>query len=746
MRKQILIGIIAVCLAFTGIATVDAKLWARWFSALTGSGTGALDKIDGADLQDGEIAIGNVSGVQYEYYLDVDSGLTEYSPYIIKPDTNAGNKRWVLAKQGPNLYVVNAGATDQGTDSNDFSFADIAATIGTTTKATVKVPHISSGTTTAYPFSTAEDLSSYSNIVWEFEQGAVLVPASGVTIGFASPENIKVGPNQQSFNVSALGSGVTFYYPGRVRPEMYGADNTGTNDSWRSMQAAADAVKGTDILKYLQSGTLLLTSGGVYKMSQTLWLGSGSANTGVRSVSVDGDGAATLLAVHTGIAVDWTGTHYKSMNGVQIYGDDTTTPSIGLLLARRSTGIGGGLTTLRNCMVMGKFTSYGVYNYASEEFFAFNCEFRTNSKNIFFISKTNEAAVTIPNQDGTLAGESCTNFFFDQCSFYSSGTTGTAETVVRMDSTYNVSFSKCQFGSTVARNIPLVHIKEEAAGITPLNINFSDCLWHEKFHSGVSIQGTVSQLSINETNRFVDVLDGAGLVGNAGAKLSNSYIVVPSFDMSQANSDLLYWNVVKITDYTSGFFKLSRYFHGELHAPSTVQVVYSDNEWEGIRYITDTGIMQTYHTDYLDVSTAQTSGTTEAPLMEVSGVSGFLGSRFSIRAAGYFDNANNGLKSVVLYIGTASGVTVIPANNHSDNHEWTVSVDCYQSEANNTTQYCSGSGVTNTSTGTQPTTLWARGVWNPGINITSGNTVAIKGICTNSGDTVYQRYLDVSFK
>lgn len=68
--------------------------WSK--TALTGGAATALDSIDGAALQDGEIAHVWISNVLYIYLLDVDSGAAESSPAIIAPDTNPGDKRWIL--------------------------------------------------------------------------------------------------------------------------------------------------------------------------------------------------------------------------------------------------------------------------------------------------------------------------------------------------------------------------------------------------------------------------------------------------------------------------------------------------------------------------------------------------------------------------------------------------------------------------------------------------------------------------
>ena len=69
---------------------------------LTGGGATALDVVDGDDrgdgnaLQDGDAAIVMMSSYYYLYILDDNLGGVEDSPNVIVPDTNAGDKRWVL--------------------------------------------------------------------------------------------------------------------------------------------------------------------------------------------------------------------------------------------------------------------------------------------------------------------------------------------------------------------------------------------------------------------------------------------------------------------------------------------------------------------------------------------------------------------------------------------------------------------------------------------------------------------------
>lgn len=69
---------------------------AYYKTILTGGGASALDGIDGAALNDKDFAFVMVSNVSYTYQLDADSGVAESSPDVICPNTNAGDKRWIL--------------------------------------------------------------------------------------------------------------------------------------------------------------------------------------------------------------------------------------------------------------------------------------------------------------------------------------------------------------------------------------------------------------------------------------------------------------------------------------------------------------------------------------------------------------------------------------------------------------------------------------------------------------------------
>ena len=75
-------------------------------SALIGGAAGALDKIDGAGLSDGDAATVVLSSGVYHYHLNASSGASENSPYVIAPDSNPGTKRWILVTpQAPFSHV-----------------------------------------------------------------------------------------------------------------------------------------------------------------------------------------------------------------------------------------------------------------------------------------------------------------------------------------------------------------------------------------------------------------------------------------------------------------------------------------------------------------------------------------------------------------------------------------------------------------------------------------------------------------
>lgn len=91
------------------------QVFARW--ALTGGATGALDAIDGNRLADGDGALVFLPSTQtlYPYSLDADSAAAESSPDVISFDTNAGNKRFLLANMVLKNLTLSTGSLNLST-------------------------------------------------------------------------------------------------------------------------------------------------------------------------------------------------------------------------------------------------------------------------------------------------------------------------------------------------------------------------------------------------------------------------------------------------------------------------------------------------------------------------------------------------------------------------------------------------------------------------------------------------------
>jgi hypothetical protein len=148
-----------------------------YFKNLTTGGTStALDGIDGDDLSDGDRAI--VKGKHYS--VDADHGGIEQDPYLITPDSNSGNKRWVIDLNLASVYYADPTEADQGVVGSGYSVKDIVDAVGGAKSATIVFIHTGAGNTTTYTFTTAETITS--NFTLIVENGALLDSVGAVTI------------------------------------------------------------------------------------------------------------------------------------------------------------------------------------------------------------------------------------------------------------------------------------------------------------------------------------------------------------------------------------------------------------------------------------------------------------------------------------------------------------------------------------------------------------------------------------
>ncbi len=89
-------------------------------SALIGGTDGALDKIDGDGLQVGDRAKVLTSSGVYWYILEYRPAESENSPYLITPDTNAGDNRWAITYPQYMAKLVGAGQVLKDTELQDY--------------------------------------------------------------------------------------------------------------------------------------------------------------------------------------------------------------------------------------------------------------------------------------------------------------------------------------------------------------------------------------------------------------------------------------------------------------------------------------------------------------------------------------------------------------------------------------------------------------------------------------------------
>jgi len=89
----------------------------RAFWALTGGGTGALDKVVSTSLSNLDAAVVITANNAYFFSYDSSSTLGEDSPNVIRPDNNPASGRWILTGMpsmfGPNVQIVRPGGSIQ---------------------------------------------------------------------------------------------------------------------------------------------------------------------------------------------------------------------------------------------------------------------------------------------------------------------------------------------------------------------------------------------------------------------------------------------------------------------------------------------------------------------------------------------------------------------------------------------------------------------------------------------------------
>ena len=137
---------------------------AIWANALIGGGTGALDKVDGATLEDLELAFVATATMLHPFSLDEDDGGSESSPDKIQPDTNAGTKMWELLGLTIKDLTLRS-VVDAGADVDKFLVLDASNNVDYRTGAEV-LADISGDAAAAFDFN-SQNLTGVGTIVFE---------------------------------------------------------------------------------------------------------------------------------------------------------------------------------------------------------------------------------------------------------------------------------------------------------------------------------------------------------------------------------------------------------------------------------------------------------------------------------------------------------------------------------------------------------------------------------------------------
>jgi len=169
--------------------------------------------------------------------LPPESNIEAFSDYVVGPGK-------VINYFPPNrgsIYYPDYKVLDQSVDGDDNSFADIKNRIGTDL-ATIYCGNDDPDGETDFTF--LNNFSIPENITLEFENGAILVPAtSGVTIRPYRPSNVHSTPDQQIYDVSN-GGAIVYQAGGKEHFDRFGANPADAISDHDAMSATISSLDG----------------------------------------------------------------------------------------------------------------------------------------------------------------------------------------------------------------------------------------------------------------------------------------------------------------------------------------------------------------------------------------------------------------------------------------------------------------------------------------------------------------------
>lgn len=294
--KKLRIAIITALLIFVFACPAQAvKIYRR--TLRTGGTTAAMDGVNGASLNDGDICYINESNYLYTYYLDADLGVAESNPQYIVPDTNPGSKVWVLqnsfSANNSNLMVRVLGSP---------SCTTLAEAIAISGNYTLLVNS---------DYTMSADANIPARIAVDFDGSGgpqITLGAYNLSINNFAYQGLRQVFNENSTGNVSFGSGA---YE-KLLPQWWGATGDGTTDD----QAALNACVAAGEYMHLIKGTYLI-SDKIYKATGDSMRVTADPEAVIKYKSTFPNGSSTAGLYFNGIP-------YVRVTGVEIDGDNDT--------------------------------------------------------------------------------------------------------------------------------------------------------------------------------------------------------------------------------------------------------------------------------------------------------------------------------------------------------------------------------------------------------------------------------------
>jgi hypothetical protein len=494
------------------------------------------------------------------------------------------------SEAGAYTFFVDPSETDHGAAGNGSSLYDVLIANGASKKYTVRFHHNGTGNTTDYAIGTTFDASTYTNVTFEFENGARLAVATGITLTLPNPSNILAQPSQQI--VSGLGS-LRFGDGGVFHPGWWGAKADGTTDDYDALNACMAAIKACDTATVHTPSELSLLPGCAYLHNTGLFFGASGVNTGVRRIV--GNQSRLIGSVANGIGWDFTGLYGYSVEGITFEGDTTNVLDIGILMSRRATGVSSGVGKFYRVNMIGTFGKFGVYNYGTETNTWLDSWLYVTAPAVYVQSKDNTTySITIPNGTG-LGSESISDNHFIRTKMYNLTATGASGTAIaEFYSPITARIQECFF-DVAGEDYPNIKFAAET-GSDITDISIIGSTFHGKYLVGVQLAGDIFRCRI-VGNRFQNQdAFGTDIKSVAGAPdFTDCEFEAQTIDFSAATTNLYGCNTIRLVRETATF-SISGACQADLYYRSDATVTLtSPNEFTGTKHITDTGdVMPTY--------------------------------------------------------------------------------------------------------------------------------------------------------